>query len=39
VFPLKCTNRWSKIKYFQKKFMYPKNKSINRLKNLKYRNI
>jgi hypothetical protein len=32
LFSLKCTTRWCKIKY-------RKNKSINRLKNLKYRNI
>ena len=39
LFSLKCTNRWCKIKYLKKKFMCPKNKSINRLKHLKYRNI
>jgi hypothetical protein len=39
LFSLKCTNRWYKIKYFKKKFMYRKKLSINRLKHLKYRNI
>jgi hypothetical protein len=39
VFSLKFTNRWCKVKYFRKKSSCLKNKSINRLKNLKYINI